>query len=128
MTRTQSILIDGLAKRRRVLGMSYAALSERSGVSEPTVKRVLGGRAVGASYGTIEKIAAALGASLELREVDSEQFRADQAHRKSTRLAAMVQGTSSLEGQGIDKRTYQRLVERSCHELLAGSRRRLWSS
>ncbi len=40
----------------------------------------------------------------------------------------MVQGTSALESQAVDAATYQRLIEKSVHELLAGSPRRLWSN
>jgi hypothetical protein len=49
-----------------------------------------------------------------------------QARAKAEEVARLVQGTSALESQAVDADAYRRLVERSYHELMAGSRRRLW--
>lgn len=116
-----------LNDRRRSLGLSHAALAEHSGVSEPTVKRVLGGRAGEASFANVLAVAGALGVSLEFRESDVDDVLREQALVKAKRLAKLVQGTSALESQAVDPATYQRLVDSTYHELLAGSRRRLWS-
>ena len=40
----------------------------------------------------------------------------------------MVQATSALEGQAVGEQAYQAMVERTYHELLAGSNHRLWSN
>lgn len=42
-------------------------------------------------------------------------------------VARLVQGTNALEAQAVDDAEYRRLVERTYHELLARSRRRLWA-
>jgi len=39
----------------------------------------------------------------------------------------MVQGTSALESQAVDSETYRQMVRQTMHELMAGSRRRLWN-
>ena len=52
----------------------------------------------------------------------------EQARKKAEQVARLVQGTSALESQAVDAKTYKRLVEKTYHELLAGSRRRLWSA
>jgi transcriptional regulator with XRE-family HTH domain len=120
-------LAKTLAYRRRRLGISLTALAQRSGVSLPTVHRILSGKK-GAAIDNILSVASALGMRLRLRPVvHTGQLRQRQAKEKAKRLVAMVQGTSSLEGQAIDRRTYRRMVRVTARQLLAGPRRRLWS-
>ncbi|MEY3230587.1 MAG: hypothetical protein RL689_676 [Planctomycetota bacterium] len=107
--------------------MSHAAVAARSGVSEPTVKRILGGQLAEASFANVVAIAEALGMTVGLGETDVEELCCQQARRKAERIARLVQGTSALESQAVDQAAYARLVERSFHELMAGSRRRLWA-
>ena len=47
--------------------------------------------------------------------------------KKAVWLAGMVQGTSALEGQAMSDGAYRAMVEKTNHELLAGSKHRLWS-
>lgn len=128
MLSLHSISPDALTARRKALGMTHAALAERSGVSEPTVKRILAGHLAEASFANVAAIAQALGASFSLSEIDPDELCRQQARAKAEHIARLVQGTSALENQALDAQTYNRLVERSYHELLAGPRRRLWSS
>lgn len=127
MTTTIHISADRLKSRRESLGMSYAVVAARSGVSEPTVKRILGGLVAEASFGNVVAIASALGASFGIEETDPEELCRQQARRKAEQVARLVQGTSALESQAVDEAAYNRLVERSFHQLMAGSKRRLWS-
>ena len=115
-----------LATRRRALGLTFPALAARSGVSEPTVKRILGGHLEEASFANVAAVAAALGAAIVVDEVDTDDLLRAQARAKAEEVARLVQGTSALESQAVDADSYRRLVERSYHELMAGSRRRLW--
>jgi len=121
-------LAERLAQRRTELGISHSALAHHSGVAEPTVKRILGGAIEGAAFSNVIAIADALGISVSLDETGVDDVRVRQARAKAERIARMVQGTSALEGQGVDDEQYQRLVERTFHELLAGSDRRLWAA
>jgi len=116
-----------LDRRRRELGLTFAALSSRSGVSEPTVKRILGGRLGEASFTHVVAIARALGSPISADLQDVDEMVREQARRKAEGIARLVQGTSALEAQAVDDAEYCRLVDRSYHELLAGSRRRLWA-
>lgn len=116
-----------LDDRRRRLGMTCSALAARSGVSEPTVKRILAGRAGAASLAHVAAVAEALGMPLTTDPVDADEYRAQAARRKAERIARLVQGNSALEAQAVDPDEHRRLVERSVHELLAGPARRLWS-
>lgn len=117
-----------LNARRRALGLTHAALAARSGVSEPTVKRILGGHLAEASFANVSAVLDALGLSLQTGEVSVREMREHQARRKAEEIARLVQGTSALESQAVDDATYRELVERTYHELLAGPARRLWSA
>ncbi|MDI9411021.1 MAG: helix-turn-helix domain-containing protein [Bacteroidia bacterium] len=117
----------GLDRRRRDLGLTFAVLSSRSGVPEPTVKRILGGRLGEASFVHVVAIARALGSPISSDPQDVDEMVREQARLKAEGIARVVQGTSALEAQAVDDAEYRRLVERSYHELLAGSRRRLWA-
>lgn len=108
--------------------MSFRILARRSGVSEPTVKRILGGQLGDASFANVAAVAAALGVSFGLKETDTDELCSQQARLKAQQIARLVQGTSALESQAVDSTTYNRLVDKSFHEFLAGSRRRLWSA
>lgn len=119
--------VERLKHRRSALGMSHATVAARSGVSEPTVKRILGGQLAEASFSNVVAIAEALGMTVGLEETDADELCRQQARRKAERIARLVQGTSALESQAVDQAAYERLVERSFHELMAGSRRRLWA-
>jgi transcriptional regulator with XRE-family HTH domain len=87
--------LSDLDKRRRELGMSCALLSQRCGVSRPTVQRILSGRQVAASVENVAAIAAALGLALRFDvSVEPMTFKRQQAERKARRLVGFVQGTS----------------------------------
>lgn len=107
--------------------MTHADLAARSGVSVPTVKRMLGGAMGDSSLRNVEAVAAALGLRIRTEAADVDEMRRAQARLKANRIARMVQGTSGLEGQAVDARTFERMVERTYHELLAGPSRRLWA-
>lgn len=128
MDTVHSKLRDRLARRREELGMTHVALAARSGVSEPTVKRILSGNISSASLANVLAIAAAMEVSITTGATDADEARARQARAKAEQIARLVQGTSGLEGQAVDQAQFSKLVERSFHELMAGSPRRLWSA
>jgi transcriptional regulator with XRE-family HTH domain len=121
-------LLMALDQRRRDLGLSYDLLSKRCGVSRPTVQRILSGRQAAASLSNVLAIAESLGLALRFdSEVAPRELKREQAERKAKRLVALVQGTSGLEGQAVDPETVASMIERTTDDLLAGSKRRLWS-
>jgi transcriptional regulator with XRE-family HTH domain len=102
-------------------------LAERSGVSLPTVQRILRDGGEHTTYANLEAVALALGMSFELRSTcDEQDFAEQQALTKAKAIARMVQGTSALESQAIDSDAYQQMVKQTVHELMTGTRRRLW--
>jgi transcriptional regulator with XRE-family HTH domain len=108
--------------------MSRPVLAARSDVSLPTVNRVLNGGEERATYANLRAIAQALGMDFELKPTISEQdFAEQQARAKAEEIARMVQGTSALESQAVDRETYDQIIRQAIHELMAGPKRRLWS-
>ncbi len=107
--------------------MSNAVLARRSGVSLPTVVRILSGRNDNASLHNVASIAEALGLRLKMEsEIGVADFREHQARQKARLLAGIVQGTSGLEGQALDDVALGDMTRQTVHELLAGSPRKLW--
>ncbi len=118
-----------LDQRRRELGMTYPALAMRSGVAESTVKRMLGGGLCTASFDKVAAIAEAMGMTLDLTPIeDAFTYRQQQARTKARQLVSLVQGSSGLEAQGLDRRELDRMTARTEAELLEGPRRRLWGT
>ncbi len=118
--------LDGLEQRRRKLRMTYSQLARLSGVSVPTLTRTLSGKNANASFTSVLAIARALGVSIDLKEEPASSFLEMAAERKAASLVSMVQGTSGLEAQAISKEQIEDMKRQTVHELLAGSRRKLW--
>lgn len=113
-------------QRRRQLRMSYAQLAVLSGVSAPTLFRALSGKNANVSFANVVSLAKALGVSLEMQAIPAHQFLEQAAEKKADSLVGMVQGTSGLEAQAVDKEQLDAMKRQTVHELLAGSRRNLW--
>lgn len=120
--------LNGLEQRRRKLGMSMSALAKRSGVSLPTVQRILAGGHAGASFESVVAISNALGMDLDFKERKTAyEFVREGALEKARRLVAIVQGTSGLEGQAVDAGEISRLTDQALHALMAGPRGKVWT-
>jgi transcriptional regulator with XRE-family HTH domain len=108
--------------------MSCQLLALRSGVSLPTVQRILRDGGEHTTYANLMAVARALGMDFELiSTVDEQTFKERQAETKAKVIVSMVQGTSALESQGVDSDTYQQMVKQTVHELMAGPSRKLWN-
>lgn len=114
-----------LERRRREIGMSQVALAKRSGVSLPTVQRILSGNHPTASFASVLAISDALGIEIEMKS--DHEFTKQVATEKARRLVGAVQATSGLEGQAIEPHQLNELVDSAVHALMSGSRRKLWA-
>ncbi len=120
-------IFQELEKRRTELQMPRAMLARRSGVSLPTVNRILSGQHSGATFANVVALAEALGIELTaVRQGTSSEFREKQATRKARNLVRLVQGTSALEGQGLDQEELDELIGRTSKELFL-TKRKLWA-
>lgn len=107
--------------------MSMAALAKRSGVSLPTVQRILSGHS-SASFESVVAISDALGVEFEVKAATTpHEFIREGALAKARNLVKMVQATSGLEGQAVATETINELTDKALHTLMAGSRRKLWT-
>jgi len=122
-------VVQKLNLRREHLGISQSNLAEMTGVSLPTIQRFFSEDGGTVSFETACKIAEVLGCSLDANEVVNERSLLErQARIKARWLASIVQGTSSLEAQGLNKQSLTHVEEKFYHKLLGGSRRKLWSA
>ncbi len=120
-------LFHELETRRRELGMSLAMLARRSRVSLPTVNRIMSGRHPRPTFAHVAAIAEALGVELTgVPKEPSEERRKKQARAKAKLLVGLVQGTSALEGQAVDRRHVELMIEQTTAKLLR-SKRKLWA-
>jgi transcriptional regulator with XRE-family HTH domain len=128
MDQTIRPMFRHLNKRRQRLGMSYAVLAKRIGISLRSVRRILSGGETNAGISTVASLARELGVSVRfVDEVDVRTMRRRQAERKTKRILAIVQGSSALEARSLSRKTMRDLREKTINELLAGSDRKLWA-
>jgi transcriptional regulator with XRE-family HTH domain len=117
-----------LDKRRQELGMTFEALSKRSGVPVSTLKAIFKKGIEHATFANVAAIADALGVDIEFADdVDSYEFLHQQAAKKARELVGMVQGTSGLESQAVAQKQIDIMIQQLIHQLMAGSRRKLWA-
>ena len=124
MTRSQ--LINKIEIRKSELGISIENLAKLSHSGVRTVNRLFAGEDVKLS--TIEKITNLLGLDFAGNEtVALKELEKKRAKQKAIFMASLVQGTSALEMQGLEKSTLDKMIRRFEKEFLTGSYRdRLW--
>lgn len=125
---TAATCLTRLAQRRHELGMSMSALAKRSGVSLPTVQRILSASHATASFESVIAIAHALGLDIDVKEPkNAHEFIREGAMEKARQLVNTVQGTLGLEGQAVSTDKIDELTDTALHALISGSRRKLWT-
>jgi transcriptional regulator with XRE-family HTH domain len=128
MARVIRPISQRLNERRRRLGISCAVLARRTGVSLRNVQRILSGEETNPGFSTVASLARELGLGIRFEDqADVRAIRRRQAEQKAARILAIVQGTCALEAQAVSRETMRDLRERTIHELLGGSDRRLWA-
>ena len=124
-------IINLLQNRRRQLGMPYKVLAKRANLGMVTVQRALNGE-TGVRFDTIAAIAECLGINFEatgtikVHTTEVNTLLEQQARQKAKQLVTIAQGSAGLEGQAVDTETLHRVEDNIVHELLAGSKKRLW--
>jgi len=117
-----------LNERREKLGISCAVLAKRAGISLRSVQRILSGEETNSGFATVTALARELGVGIRFDDqTDVGTIRRRQAERKAARILAIVQGSSALEAQALPPKTLREMREKTIHELLAGSPRKLWA-
>jgi transcriptional regulator with XRE-family HTH domain len=120
-------ILTELDKRRLALRMSKTSVSRRSGVSLPTVNRILSGSETKPNLASVQAIAGALGLEIKIEPIqNAREFRRERAKQKAKRLVKMVQGTMALEAQAVESAILDELVEETADQLAVAGSRRLW--
>lgn len=119
---------EKLDKRRQELGMTFEALSKRSGVPVSTLKAIFKKGVEHATFANVAAIADALGVDIAFQnDVESYELLHQQAVKKARELVGMVQATSGLESQAVEQNQVELMISQLVHRLMAGSRRKLWA-
>ena len=124
MTRLE--LIQKIENRKKQINISIENLAKLSHLGVRTVNRFFAGDDVKLS--TIERITNLLGLDFAGNEViPLKELEKQRAKEKALFMASLVQSTSALEAQGLEKDSLNKIIDKFEKEFLVGQyRNRLW--
>ena len=124
MTRLE--LIQKIEKRKKQINISIENLAKLSNLGARTVNRFFAGEDVKLS--TIERITNLLGLDFAGNEVlPLKELEKQRAKEKALFMASLVQSTSALEAQGLEKDSLNKIIDKFEKEFLQGQyKNRLW--
>ena len=124
MTRLE--LIQKIENRKKQINISIENLAKLSHLGVRTVNRFFAGDDVKLS--TIERITNLLGLDFEGNEVvPLKELEKQRAKEKALFMASLVQSTSALEAQGLEKDSLNKIIDKFEKEFLQGQyKNRLW--
>jgi len=124
MTRLE--LIQKIRKRKKEINISLENLAKLSNLGVRTVNRFFAGDDVKLS--TIERLTNLLGLDFAGNEViPLNQLQKQRAKEKALFMASLVQSTSALEVQGLEKDSIDKIIHKFEREFLRGQyKNRLW--
>jgi len=119
-------LVERIEQRRKKLKISLENLAKLSQLGMRTVNRFFAGDDVKLS--TVESITNVLGLDFAGNEVvPFEQLQKNRAHQKAILMASLVQSTSALEMQGLEKESLEKMIAKFEKAFLNGEyKKRLW--
>jgi len=123
---TRQELIRKTHQRREEVGITLENLAKLSGLGIRTLNRLFAGEDV--KFSTIEKVTNFLGLDFSGNEVmNLEELKNHRAYQKALLMVSLVQSTSSLEKQGLDKPVLADMIEECKLEFLDGKyKKQLW--
>jgi transcriptional regulator with XRE-family HTH domain len=124
MTRLE--LIQKIENRKKQINISIENLAKLSNLGVRTVNRFFAGDDVKLS--TIERLTNLLGLDFAGNEViPLNQLQKQRAKEKALFMASLVQSTSALEVQGLEKDSLDKIIHKFEKEFLQGQyKNRLW--
>ena len=119
-------LVERIEQRRKQLKISLENLAKLSNLGMRTLNRFLARDDVKLS--TVERITNILGLDFAGNEiVPFEQLQRNRAHQKAILMASLVQSTSALEMQGLEKEHIEKMIAQFENAFLYGEyKKRLW--
>ena len=124
MTRLE--LIQKIQNKKKQINISIENLAKLSNLGVRTVNRFFAGDDV--KFSTIEKITNLLGLDFAGNEViPLNQLQKQRAKEKALFMASLVQSTSALEIQGLEKDSLDKIIHKFEKEFLQGQyKNKLW--
>ena len=124
MTRLE--LIQKIENRKKQINISIENLAKLSNLGVRSVNRFFAGEDVKLS--TIERITNLLGLDFAGNEViPLKELEKQRAKEKALFMASLVQSTSALEAQGLEKDSLNKIIDKFEKEFLQGQyKNRLW--
>ena len=124
MTRLE--LIKKIENRKKQININIENLAKLSNLGVRTVNRFFAGDDVKLS--TIERITNLLGLDFAGNEVvPLTQLQKQRAKEKALFMASLVQSTSALEAQGLERDSLNKIIDKFEKEFLKGQyKNRLW--
>ena len=124
MTRLE--LIQKIETRKKQINITIENLAKLSNLGVRTVNRFFAGDDVKLS--TIERITNLLGLDFAGNEVvPLKELEKQRAKEKALFMASLVQSTSALEAQGLEKDSLNKIIDKFEKEFLQGQyKNRLW--
>ena len=124
MTRLE--LIQKIENRKKQININIENLAKLSQLGVRTVNRFFAGEDVKLS--TIERITNLLGLDFAGNEViPLKELEKQRAKEKALFMASLVQSTSALEAQGLEKDSLNKIIDKFEKEFLQGQyKNRLW--
>ena len=124
MTRLE--LIQKIQNRKKQINISIENLAKLSNLGVRTVNRFFAGDDV--KFSTIEKITNLLGLDFAGNEViPLNQLQKQRAKEKALFMASLVQSTTALEIQGLEKDSLDKIIQKKKKEFLQGQyKNKLW--
>jgi transcriptional regulator with XRE-family HTH domain len=121
-------LLKKIKNRKSQMNMTIDNIAKLSKLGNRTVVRFFGGEDVKLS--TLEKITNVLGLDFAGNEmVDIDILREQRAKERALYIVSLVQDTSALEMQGLEKRELDILIEDTKREFIYGAyQKNLWAS
>lgn len=119
-------LVHKIEKRKEQLGITIENLAKLSNSGVRTINRFFAGEDVKLS--TVEKMTNILGLDFAGNEtVSLKELKKRRATQKAIFMASLVQSTSALEMQGLEKNSLDKIIHKFEKEFLTGSyKNRLW--
>lgn len=119
-------LIERIEKRRKQLKINLDNLAKLSNLGMRTLNRFFAGEDVKLS--TVENITNVLGLDFAGNEVTPfEKLLKNRAHQKALLMASLVQSTSALEMQGLERDALEKMIVSFEEAFLNGPyKNRLW--
>ncbi len=122
---TRLHLLQKVKIRKEEIGITLDNLSQLSNLGYRTISRFFSGEDVKLS--TVEKITNILGLDFAGNEVvDIDTLTNKRAEQKALYIVSLVQDTSSLEMQGLEKDNLNILIEDTKNQFLTGDYKKIY--